>query len=154
MHSDNISDLAELLLYLAARNELVEKIILPEMKRRQVIVLDRFVDSTIAYQGYGRKIPLELIETVHQHILKGIKPDITFLIDESPCKLKKEIKMKHPDRLEKSINFQKKVRKGYIEIARMEPERIRVIKRGSIDKTFSYIKKIWQEFMNESRTNL
>ncbi|MCM8817013.1 MAG: dTMP kinase [Candidatus Omnitrophica bacterium] len=148
---DNISPLTELFLYLAARNELVSQLILPASRKKIVIVLDRFIDSTIAYQGYGRGIPLELIELAHKSILNGLKPDITFLIDASPDSLRKNIN-KVPDRLEKSITFQRKVRQGYIAIAKKEPGRIRVIKRKSKEETFKSIIKYWQEFVYECNT--
>ncbi|MCX7705892.1 MAG: dTMP kinase [bacterium] len=149
---DKISPLSELFLYLAARNELVNQFIIPAVKEKKIIVLDRFIDSTLAYQGYGRGISLDLIEIAHRIILKGLKPDITFLIDASPITLRKVVN-KNPDRLEKSIKFQKKVRKGYIAIARKEPERVKIIRRKSKEKTFASIKKCWQKFLYEHRTN-
>lgn len=150
---DDISPLSELFLYLAARNELVKKILIPAMSRKKIIVLDRFIDSTVAYQGYGRKIPAELIDIAHRIILNGIKPDITFLIDASPSALRRIIG-ENPDRLEKSVKFQEKVRRGYLELARREPERIKIIKRKSQEQTFATIIKCWQEFINEHRPDI
>lgn len=149
---DNISPLSELFLYLAARNELVNQFIMPAISKKVVIVLDRFIDSTMAYQGYGRGIPFELINLTHRIILKEQKPDITFVIDASASTLRKIVN-RNPDRLEKCIKFQEKVRHGYIEIAKNEPERIRIIKRKSEEKTFEAIIKCWQEFLNERRTD-
>jgi len=145
---DDICCLSELFLYLAARNELVQKCMIPAIEKRWVIVLDRFIDSTVAYQGYGRKLSIELIEVAHENILGGIKPDITFVIDTSPRVLRNQLN-KSPDRLEKSQAFQERVRHGYLEIARKEPERIKIIRRKSIDETFSSIIKYWQEYLNE-----
>ena len=150
--NDDISFFTELLLYLAARNELVEKKILPEIFKKKIIVLDRFIDSTLAYQGYGRKLPLEFIERAHQIILRGIKPDLTFVIDSPACELKTAIG-KNPDRLEKSLKFQERVRKGYKTIATEEPERVKIVKRKSIEQTFKQILDIWNEFLDEHQGN-
>ncbi|MCM8764341.1 MAG: dTMP kinase [Candidatus Omnitrophica bacterium] len=147
----NIRALSELLLYLAARNELVEQHIMPLMKKKKIVVLDRFIDSTIAYQGYGRGLPLRLIDIAHKNILKDIKPDITFLID-APSRNLRMVVNQNPDRLEESQKFQEKVRRGYIAIARNEPERIKVIRRKSINETFESIKKSWQNYVNEHPT--
>lgn len=151
--NDDIQPVSELFLYLAARNELVKKSILPELNKKKVIILDRFIDSTLAYQGYGRGIPIELIETAHTHILGGIKPDITFVID-APSRTLRKIVCKNPDRLEKSERFQEKVRQGYIKIAKKEPERVKLIKRKTIEETFEQIKKHWQKYLNEHTTDL
>jgi len=150
--NDDISFFTELLLYLAARNELVEKKILPEIFKKKIIVLDRFIDSTLAYQGYGRKLPLEFIEKAHQIILRGIKPDLTFVIDSPAHELKTAIG-KNPDRLEKSLKFQERVRKGYKTIATEEPERVKIVKRKSIEQTFKQILDIWNEFLDEHQGN-
>ncbi|HOK80105.1 MAG TPA: dTMP kinase [bacterium] len=150
--TDDIQPLTELFLYLAARNQLVAEQISPLLAKKRVIVLDRFMDSTVAYQGYGRGIPLELINLAHEIILKGIKPDITFLIDVPASVLRREVK-KNPDRLEKSIAFQEKVRHGYLNIHRAEPERVKIIKRQSIEMTFAQIKKQWDKFLNGQSAN-
>ncbi|MCM8825822.1 MAG: dTMP kinase [Candidatus Omnitrophica bacterium] len=144
----NISPLTEVLLYLAARNELVTRHIIPIISKKKIIVIDRFMDSTVAYQGYGRGLSMELIDIAHKAILNSIKPDITFLIDAPSVTLRKVVG-RNPDRLEKSQKFQEKVRRGYIQIARNEPERIKIIKRKSINETFESIKKCWQDYLDE-----
>ncbi|HRS05769.1 MAG TPA: dTMP kinase [Candidatus Ratteibacteria bacterium] len=141
----DILPLSELFLYLAARNELVTKKIKPCLNKKVILVFDRFIDSTIAYQGYGRGISLNLIENMHSVILNGIIPDITFVIDAPASELRKVIG-KDADRLEKSIKFQEMVRRGYLKIAENEPKRVKIIKRGSINETFQSIQKLWQEF--------
>ncbi|HOJ31469.1 MAG TPA: dTMP kinase [bacterium] len=150
--TDDIHPLTELFLYLAARNQLVAEQILPLLTQKKVIVLDRFMDSTVAYQGYGRGLPVELINLAHNIILKNIKPDITFVIDASASILHREVK-KNPDRLEKSVKFQEKVRRGYFNIHRSEPGRVKIIKRQSIEKTFAQIKNEWDKFVNEYPAN-
>ena len=68
------------LLYLAARNEHVLNKILPSLKKRKVIVCDRFIDSTMAYQVYGKKVPINFINNIHRYILRSIKPNLTFVL--------------------------------------------------------------------------
>ncbi len=143
---NKISPLSELFLYLAARNQLYQEIIKKNLQKNVVIVFDRFFDSTICYQGYGRRIPIDFIEYLHKNILEGIKTDITFVIDVPADKLKKYLKEKGADRLEKSLSFQKAVRKGYIEITKNDAKRMKVIKRRSIDETFKEILKEWDKF--------
>ncbi len=151
--SQDILPLSELFLYLAARNELVIRKLKPYLEKKVVFVLDRFIDSTVAYQGYGRGIPCELINKVHGYVLDGISPDITFVIDAPASNLRKFIE-KNADRLEKSEKFQEKVRKGYLQIAKDQPKRVHIIKRGSIEQTFQRIKETWQDFLSEYKTGI
>ena len=72
------------LLYLAARNEHVKNKIIPALKQKKVVICDRFVDSTLAYQVYGKKVSLNFINNIHKIILNGLKPNITFLLKVSP----------------------------------------------------------------------
>ena len=68
------------LLYLAARNEHIKNKIVPALKKNKIIICDRFIDSTIAYQVYGKKVPITFINNIHKQILQKIKPDITFVL--------------------------------------------------------------------------
>ncbi|HPP66676.1 MAG TPA: dTMP kinase [bacterium] len=149
----DILPLSELFLYLAARNELITRKIKPRLGEKTIFVLDRFIDSTVAYQGYGRGISLKFIEDLHQSILYSIIPDITFVID-APVSIIKGIKGKNADRLEKSAKFQTRVRIGYLKIAKQQPKRVKIIQRGTIDQTFQRIQKTWQDFLNESNTGI
>jgi len=149
-----ITDFCELFLYMASRAQLIEEKIKKYLKEGKIIILDRYIDSTYAYQGYGRKIPLNLIEEIHKIIIgKKFLPDITFLIDEKPENLVEILKKKNKDRIEKeSIYFQKKVRNGYIQLARKN-KRIKIIKREGEKETFIKVLEKWEEFLNESRRN-
>ena len=144
--NNKISPLSELFLYLAARNQLYQEIIKKNLKNNVIIVFDRFFDSTICYQGYGRHIPIDFIEYLHKNILEGIKTDITFIIDTPAESIKKYLDVKGADRLEESLSFQKRVRKGYLEIAKNDKKRIKLIKRKSIEETFKEILKEWEKF--------
>ena len=148
---NRISPLCELLLYLAARSQLYEEILKKSINKPVVVVFDRFIDSTTAYQGYGRDIPLDFIDKAHEMIIQNLKPDITFIIDIPAEKLKEYIKKKGADRLEKSLAFQKKVRNGYLAIAKKNPVRIRVIKRKNVEETFQEIVGKWKNFIGNNQ---
>ncbi len=82
------------LLYLAARNEHVINKIKPALNKKEIIICDRFIDSTIAYQVFGKNVKKSLIDNIHNYILRGIKPDITFILKVSPRSSKKRLKMR------------------------------------------------------------
>jgi len=151
---EKFSKYTELFLYLASRIELVEEKIKEYLNEGKIIILDRYIDSTFAYQGYGRKIPLKHIEYLHKIFIgKKFFPDITFLIDEKPENLIEILNNKKIDRIEKeSIEFQRKIRDGYLKLAKMN-ERIKVIKREDPERTFRKIVEIWEDFLNENRRN-
>ncbi|MFN4227945.1 MAG: dTMP kinase [Candidatus Ratteibacteria bacterium] len=150
----NITKFCELFLYLASRVQLIEEKIKKYIKEGKIIILDRYIDSTYAYQGYGRGIPLKIIETIHKSIIEEkFFPDITFLIDEKPENLIEILKKKGKDRIEKeSIEFQKKVRNGYLKLAKKN-KKIMIIKRQNEQETFSKVLEIWEQFINENRRN-
>ena len=115
----NPSSLAELLLYSADRAEHVSKIISPALKNNDWVISDRFSDSTLAYQGYGRNINLEIIKNLESIVCQGEYPDITFFLEISPEEsiLRRENKI--PDRIEsEGIEFLEKVNEGFKIIAK------------------------------------
>ena len=120
-NNENIkpSYLAELLLYSADRAEHVSKIIAPALKNNNWVISDRFSDSTLAYQGYGRDINLEIIENIESIVCQGEYPDITFLLDISPEESILRRKNEIPDRIEsEGIKFLEKVNRGFKLIAK------------------------------------
>ena len=120
-NNENIkpSYLAELLLYSADRAEHVSKIIAPALKNNNWVISDRFSDSTLAYQGYGRDINLEIIENIESIVCQGEYPDITFLLDISPEESILRRKNEIPDRIEsEGIKFLEKVNQGFKLIAK------------------------------------
>ncbi|MDR2425988.1 MAG: dTMP kinase [Endomicrobium sp.] len=142
--------LSELLLYEAARAQHIEEIILPALKSGKAVICDRFTDATVAYQGYGRKLDLQLIEKLNNAASFGIKPLITIYIDIKPDLgvnkakvLDKESYGTSGDRIEReSLSFHKTVRKGYLELAKKYPERIKKIKiKKDITQTQDEIRK-------------
>ena len=127
-----ISPIAELLLYEADRSQNVSEIIMPALQAGKLVLCDRYIHSTLAYQGYGRKIDFELINTLNRIATGGLLPEMTILFDiESSSGLARL----HPgghDRLEReALEFHQSVRGGYLELSRQEPSRWRVIDAGA-----------------------
>jgi len=124
-----ITPVTELLLYNASRAQHVKEVILPALTKGSVVITDRFTDSTVAYQGYGRGIELELIDSLERIVTEGIRPDFTLLLDlDVETGLLRNKGINKTDRLElEDVEFHKRVRNGYLQIAAKEPERIKLI---------------------------
>jgi dTMP kinase len=123
----SMSDICEVLLYTAARIQIVKEVIKPAIEKGRIVICDRFLDSTIVYQGFGGGIDINLIKKLGKFATLGIKPDLTFLLDiETKEGLRRAGKIK--DRIElKSLKYHRRVRRGYLMLARREPRRIKVI---------------------------
>ena len=108
------------LLYLAARNEHILNKIEPALKQNKIVICDRFVDSTIAYQIYGKKVNKIFIENIHKFILKGIKPNLTFILKVSSNSSKKRLsKRKNKNRYDKfAKSFYVKAQNSFLKIAK------------------------------------
>jgi dTMP kinase len=119
----SISPLTELLLFNAARAQLVSEVMLPSLEKGMVVVCDRYTDSTVAYQGYGRGLDIKEITALNEAATGGVKPDITFFVD-LPVKVGLARKSETTDRFEReTIAFHERVRKGYIALKQAEPQR-------------------------------
>lgn len=117
----------ELMLMCAARAQLVQTVIQPALEKGVAVICDRFADSTIAYQGYGRGLDLQAVQQVLQVATAGIEPDRTILLDADPEQIVSRRKAEQ-DRIEaETLTFQTSVREGFRAIAEQEPERIRVL---------------------------
>lgn len=126
-----MSGACELFLFLAARAQIVNGVIRPALAKGYVVVCDRFHDATVAYQGYGAGMDLKLIDSVGKFATGGLKPDLTILLDvETKTGLRRAgIK----DRMEiRSVRFHRKVRDGYLKIARGQPRRVKVIRTTGV----------------------
>jgi dTMP kinase len=126
----NMHDECELLLYCAARAQLVRETILPALERGDVVLCDRFAEATFAYQGYGRGLPLEVLEKVNAFAASQLSPSLTFVFDIDVAISMERIGKsgKTVDRLEGSGRvFYENVRQGYLDLARRHPGRIVVI---------------------------
>ena len=108
------------LLYLAARNEHVKTNIIPELKKKKIVICDRFVDSTLAYQVYGKKVNLTFINNIHKFILEGLKPNLTFILKVSAKSSRERLKKrKSKNRYDNfSQNFYSKAQKSFLNIAK------------------------------------
>ena len=108
------------LLYLASRNEHVKNKILPALKKKFIVICDRFVDSTLAYQVYGKKVNLNFINNIHKIILNGVKPNLTFLlIVNSRSSKKRLLKRKTKNRYDNfPEKFYRDAQKSFIKIAK------------------------------------
>jgi len=126
--NSRISAQAETLLYMAARAQVVEEIIKPELEAKKLVICDRFLDSTIAYQGFGLGVDIKLIKFLGNFATQGIKPDLTILLD-LPVKSGLKHRQNCRDRIEqRCLSYHEKVRKGYLLLAKEEPQRIKVVK--------------------------
>lgn len=124
-----MTPVSELLLYNASRAQHIKEVILPALKKGFIVITDRFIDSTKAYQGYGRGIDLKLIEFLEKIVTEDIRPDLTLLLDlDVKIGLKRNRGINKTDRLElEDVKFHKRVREGYLKIAAKELERIKLI---------------------------
>jgi len=144
----------ELFLYLADRAQHVSEIILPAISAGKIVLCDRFTDSTLAYQGYGRGLDLERLRELNSIASGEARPDLTFLLDcPVACGLartERRISEKptiREDRFEREeIEFHERVRAGFLEMARAEPARFRVIDASrSIEKVSADIRRIFDQ---------
>lgn len=120
----------EVLLYSAARAQIVHECIIPNLQQGKIVISDRYFDSTTAYQGYGREIDLDFIQKLHTFVIQNTVPDVTFLIDLEPQEAieRKRLSNTEMDRLEKEdLSFHHKVRNGYLKLAKSESNRFKVI---------------------------
>lgn len=143
-NNGEMADETEMLIYAAARCQMVNQIILPNLKDKKIILCDRYIDSSIVYQGITRGLGIEKVLNVNKYIM----PDITFLIDLSVEEsLIRKNKQKELDRIEKEDNsFHKKVRDGYLSLLDIYPKRIKLINGNNniLDINYIIIEKIEQ----------
>jgi dTMP kinase len=124
----SLTPMAELLLYMASRAQTVKEVIAPALTRGKIVLCDRFLDSTIVYQGYGLGINLALIKYLGRFATNAIKPDLTILLDLPLKKALGGIGFKK-DRIERRwSSYHLRVKKGYLLLAAAEPKRIKIVK--------------------------
>lgn len=146
VRNNAMNDTCETLLYMAARAQLVGEVIIPALKKGKIVVCDRFLDSTIAYQGYGHGVDIGLIKIIGKLVTSRITPRLTFLFD-IPVEKGLLRTGRHKDRIEqRSLDYHNRVRRGYLQLARQEPQRIKLIKsQGSRLQ----IQKIVRQFVDK-----
>lgn len=145
-YDGEVADRCESFLFLADRAQNIETIVIPSIKQGKIVLCDRHIDSTVAYQGYGRGLDLDEINYLNNIATGGIKPDLTYVFDvdvETSAKRVGDEK----DRMESAgKEFFNRVRNGYLELAKKEPQRIKVIdSTRSIEEVFQNVLK---EFIN------
>ena len=152
---EEVDPLTELLVFAADRAQHVRKHLLPALERNQIVLSDRYADATVAYQGAGRGFKPELIEEIVQLATDGLKPDLTLLFDlsvaDAAIRTRKRVQSKRTDRLDvENEDFHTRVRNAYVEIAKAEPDRFRIIDaRGSVDETQRRVMEIVIPFLEE-----
>lgn len=126
-YDGEVSDRAESFLFLADRAQNIDTIVNPAVNSGKIVLCDRHTDSTVAYQGYGRGLDINTINYLNSLATNGKKPDLTFVFDIDTETSMKRVG-KNQDRMESAgIEFQNRVRKGYIELSKIEPERVKII---------------------------
>lgn len=150
-YDGEVSDRCESFLFLADRAQNIDIIVNPAVNNGKIVLCDRHIDSTVAYQGYGRGLDLKRIKMLNDIATNGRKPDLTIVFD-----IDVETSMKRvgseKDRMESAgIEFHNKVRNGYLEIAKEEPERIKVVNAvQSIETVFEDVKQIVKNILTPS----
>ncbi len=150
--SHDLVPTAELLLYMADRAQHINSVIKPRLAEGKIVVCDRYYDATVAYQGFARGLGVNYIRDLHRMILEDFKPDLTILLDLSPRtglsrawqELDSGNRSGAESRFEEeAISFHEKVRAGYLEIARLEPKRFKIIDASpEIDTVQTEIQKV------------
>ncbi|HEY5466314.1 MAG TPA: dTMP kinase [Clostridia bacterium] len=144
-----VDDVAELLLFASARAQNVRDVILPALEDGMTVLCDRFTDSTVAYQGYGRGLDIETVRRVNWIATGGLQPHRTFLFDlpVEDATARMRSREESPDRIDANgTAFKQRVRGGYLEIARLEPDRIIVIDAaGSIEEIAEHLSQKLKE---------
>ena len=137
----------EALLMIASRAQLTFDLIIPLLEKGNIVLADRFSDSTLAYQGGGRKLDINMLKLINNFATKNLVPDLTFLIDISPDDAMKRANISSPDRIESAgIDFQNKVRKTYLDLAKEFSHRFIVLDGyKSVNSIHSFI---WNRIIN------
>lgn len=124
----DLDPLTEALLFAAARRQHVVEVIRPALAAGEIVLSDRFADATVAYQGYGRGLSLASIEALNQFATEGLRPDLTLLLDLDAATGLARLGGRALDPFEAlGLDFHERVRKGYLELATREPDRVVVV---------------------------
>lgn len=148
-YDGEVSDRCESFLFLADRAQHIDVIVNPAVEQGKIVLCDRHTDSTVAYQGYGRGLDIDTINHLNNLATNGKRPDLTFVFDIDTETSMKRVG-KNQDRMESAgIEFQTKVRNGYLKIANQEPERVKVIdSTKSIEEIHKQVIDIIKNYIN------
>jgi dTMP kinase len=141
--------LGEVFLFMAARQQHVNEKVGPWLRSGRVVLCDRYTDATLAYQGYGRGVDHDLIRELNLRATGGVLPDLTLVFDLAPEAGLRRIRGRRHDRFEREkLAFHRRVRRGYLEIARAEPKRVRLIRAARpADAVAADVARIVEEFL-------
>ncbi|MCA9404377.1 MAG: dTMP kinase [Candidatus Omnitrophica bacterium] len=141
----------EMLLYMAARAQLVRQKIIPALDNGQTVICDRFLDSTLAYQGYGHDMNVELIKDLGEFVTEDVSPDLTIIFDIDPVKGLGRIKGAK-DRIEqRDLDYHARVQEGYHDIARQNPQRVKVIESDrTIEEVFESVRQYIDDLLGNA----
>jgi dTMP kinase len=144
--------LAEVLLFMAARRQHVVETLVPAIRRGAIVLSDRYTDATVAYQGFGRGFDKETIRALNLHVTGGLLPDVTLLFDLEPAEGFRRIGRRHLDEFERlEMSFHRRVRRGYLEIQRAEPKRVRLIRAARpVDAVEADVRAAIDEFLAQA----
>ncbi|HOQ75955.1 MAG TPA: dTMP kinase [Thermoclostridium sp.] len=149
-----MSPVAEMLLYAASRAQLVSEVIKPELEKNRAVICDRFVDSSLAYQGVGRGLGVNNVWVVNRQAVDDCLPDITFFMDlDADASMARRIaKGEEADRIEsEKMDFHRRVYSGYLELSRRYPDRIkRIDVNRSPQEVFAEIRGYVDEFLEKA----
>jgi dTMP kinase len=147
---NHMDSLTELLLYYSSRAQHVKEVINPALQENKVVITDRFTDSTLAYQGYARGVDMTIIDRLNEIIVPDLTPFVTFLLDlDVEEGLRRNRQAQKEDRFElEAVEFHKRVRSGFLQIAGKEPDRVQIVDASkSPDEVsgeiFRIIEEIW-----------
>tara|TARA_A100001037_G_scaffold137068_2_gene124039 strand:- start:1448 stop:2062 length:615 start_codon:yes stop_codon:yes gene_type:complete len=147
----SVSPLTEALLIASSRYQLVNEIILPALKKNTIVICDRYIDSTIAYQGYGRGINISWLNEINKYSLMHANPELTYLFDLKVEDSMLRIKNKNKDRIElEGKDFLSKVRNGYLKLAKNSK---RFILLNAMDSPEKLKNKVYNYYLNKKNEN-
>ncbi|NEP83823.1 MAG: dTMP kinase [Okeania sp. SIO3C4] len=151
IYEEQIQERAELLLYAADRSQHIENLIKPYLEKGAIVLCDRFTDSTIAYQGYGRGLDLDLIQKLNYIATGGLKSDLTFWLDiDVKIGLTRAKNRGKIDRMEQAdIQFHQRVQQGYQELAKNNPSIVRIDANLTTDKVQEQIQEVLRQKLIE-----
>lgn len=153
----NLEPIPELLLYFASRSQNIQEVIQPALSAGKIVLTDRYTDATMAYQGCGRRIGFDTVRAVENIACHGLKPDLTLLLDVDPVVGVHRALARNADqnmdesRMEQeTATFYERVRNGYLELSRSEPERIKLINaRDSVEKVRKVVESTVLRFLKK-----
>ena len=153
--STDLRPVPELLLYFASRAQNIAEVIGPALAAGKIVLVDRFTDATVAYQGCGRDLGVETVRAVEQVACRGLKPDLTLFLDIDPAvalpraRARNAVQAQDESRMERqSLSFYEKVRQAYLDLCRQEPQRVRLVSgSGDADEVAARVIAVAEAFL-------